>query len=466
MDMQPLDLIGGFYTDASRPWSVQDTVNYLPEAAEASGTRTQTKLTSVPGMRLFGTLGTQSHRGAINVEGALFMVAGNTLYEVHPDGSSMARGTIPGVGRVSMAYNQVTNGNQLLIVTGQSSGYVWDTAKSAFSVISDDAYPGGKAAAFLDSYLLQVEPFGRFWFFSDLADALSYTSIDRDESEGSPDKIVTLIVHGLEVVVFNTTTIEYFWDGGTATGTFVNKRILIERGCASGQSVVKMGDTVIFLGDDGVVYRLDGYKITPISTGAIQQAIKHNNWSQSFAFKWEDDKHKVYYLTMPDGHTWGYDFVSNMWHRRESYGLHRWRLSTLVRWNNMWIGGDYQDGRMWVLDWDTMMEGDQPLVSERTSGVVHNNQALITANRIELLMGMGSGATTAERKLEFCYSKDGGNNWSSWREYSMGEIGQYANRIRINRLGAGRNWVFRMRVSSPVKRDLYGAVAYLESTGG
>ena len=47
----PVDLIGGFYTDDSLPWSVQDTVNYLPVRAEVQGTRTPTKLVDAPGLK-------------------------------------------------------------------------------------------------------------------------------------------------------------------------------------------------------------------------------------------------------------------------------------------------------------------------------------------------------------------------------------------------------------------------------
>ena len=72
----------------------------------------------------------------------------------------------------------------------------------------------------------------------------------------------------------------------------------------------------------------------------------------------------------------------------------------------------------------------------------------------------------SNRKVEICYSKDGGHNWSNWRVYSLGELGEYQHRVRANRFGSGRNWVFRIRVASPVKRDLYGAVAYIEPTGG
>ncbi|WP_369916537.1 hypothetical protein AB8810_11130 [Xanthomonas sp. NCPPB 3005] len=71
----------------------------------------------------------------------------------------------------------------------------------------------------------------------------------------------------------------------------------------------------------------------------------------------------------------------------------------------------------------------------------------------------------SDRKVEICYSKDGGNNWSNWREYTLGEMGEFSRRIRIKRLGSGRNWVFKIRVSSPVKRDLYGAVASIEAMG-
>ena len=47
----PVDLVGGFYTDDTLPWACQDTVNYLPVQAEASGTRTMTKLVDAPGLR-------------------------------------------------------------------------------------------------------------------------------------------------------------------------------------------------------------------------------------------------------------------------------------------------------------------------------------------------------------------------------------------------------------------------------
>jgi hypothetical protein len=72
----------------------------------------------------------------------------------------------------------------------------------------------------------------------------------------------------------------------------------------------------------------------------------------------------------------------------------------------------------------------------------------------------------ADRKVQLSYSDDGARNWSNWRERSLGETGEYAKRVRFNRLGSFRNRVYRVRVSSPVKRDLLGAVVYLIGSSG
>lgn len=70
--------------------------------------------------------------------------------------------------------------------------------------------------------------------------------------------------------------------------------------------------------------------------------------------------------------------------------------------------------------------------------------------------------------VEMCYSKDGGYNWSKWKRMSIGKVGEYQDRIRVRfkRLGSGITWTFKIRVSSPRKRDLLGAVVMLEPMNG
>lgn len=74
--------------------------------------------------------------------------------------------------------------------------------------------------------------------------------------------------------------------------------------------------------------------------------------------------------------------------------------------------------------------------------------------------------TDTDHWVEICYSVDGGRTWSNWKRKSIGEVGQYEKRVRFTRLGRSRQRVFRIRVSSPRKHDLLGAVLTAEPTDG
>lgn len=59
-----------------------------------------------------------------------------------------------------------------------------------------------------------------------------------------------------------------------------------------------------------------------------------------------------------------------------------------------------------------------------------------------------------DRTVQIRYSKDGGHNWSHWRDRSLGEIGEFQKRVQLLRLGQGREWVFHIKVTDPVSADL------------
>lgn len=399
-------------------------------------------------------------RGLRNVEGALFAVCGNTLIEVRDGSPSVERGTIPGVGRVSMSHNQITSGNELLIVN-DTSGYVWNTVTQTLTRISDEGYPGAIVCDYVDSYLVQIEPFRRFWFHSDLADALSYNTLDRYEAEASPDRLVTLVVNFREVWVFSERTTEVFVNTGEATGTFQRASgSVIERGCAGRWAVAKLDNGLFWLGDDGIIYRANGYTPQRISTHAIEAAIKDYDWSQCYAITWVDEGHSVVYFGFPNGMTFGYDVATGLWHRRKSHDLNGWRVGHLVRWNNKWIAGDIYGGGLFELSWDNYTEDGDPLVCERTSGTFSEAQSEITFSELELIVDCGSAD---DHKIEMQYSDDFGRNWTNWKERSLGNLGDYSQRVRFLRLGASRNRIWRLRVSSEGKRDLIAAVLSAQS---
>src|SRR5688572_8663622 len=154
-----------------------------------------------PGLSPFARIAVDPVRGVYNAEGRLFTVMGDTLYRVDPTEASVI-GTIPGVSRTRFAHNQITGGNELLVVNG-SAGFIYNTVTEAFAPITDDGYPGAMDALFMDGYFVQIEPARRYAFNSDLADGLSYNTLDRFTSEVSPDLLVALARTQNDLILFS-----------------------------------------------------------------------------------------------------------------------------------------------------------------------------------------------------------------------------------------------------------------------
>lgn len=376
----------GSYSDETRPFSQQDVVNYLPTLAERNGTRSPVVHKTAPGLKTFARIGSGPHRGAHNCEGRRFIVSGRKLYQVDKNGVATDRGTIPGTGRVTMAHNQIANGNQLLLGT-VDNGYLWDTTTSALTPIGVSL----QSVDFLNQRFLGVDQQRRFWRHSALADGASWSDLDVYSSESSPDRIVGLKVLDGQVFVFNERTIEVFVDQPTETQVYQRTQV-IQRGCISGDTIVRIAGTLFFVGDDYIPYRLDGYAPVPIGTKPITSDLSGTEPRKLFGMGWEDRGYLVYYITAQDGHTWGYDVTNGRWHRRESYGLDRWRINTLTKFEQDWYAGDYSSGLMYKLEWGYVYEGCEIMPRKLRTGVLHNQGNRVRVNGLRVVADTGNDA--------------------------------------------------------------------------
>lgn len=379
----------GSYADPSKPWADQDVCNFLPTPAEAEGTRTRIKYPVVPGLQAFAGVGTGPHRGARDVEGQLFVVSGTTLYRVSAIGEPTSLGTIPGVGLVSMAHNQIANGNQLLIGTDDNS-YIWNTVTS---VLTPTGVPL-QSVDFLNQRFLGIDPQRRFWRYSGLADGLSWNTLDNESAESSPDRIVGGIVSQGEWLVFGERTIEVWQNEPNATGTTAFQRsVVIERGCANADTLRRADNSVFFVDNNGIPCRLQGYTPAPVAPKAIIDDITQSDRNGLFAWVWEDRGYVVYYVTARDGKTWGFDVTTQKWHRRQSYGLTRWRVNTLCKWNNGWYAGDYSSNKLYRLAWGYAYEGCELMPRSMRTGVLHSTGNRVRVHGFKLLADTGNLAS-------------------------------------------------------------------------
>lgn len=68
----------------------------------------------------------------------------------------------------------------------------------------------------------------------------------------------------------------------------------------------------------------------------------------------------------------------------------------------------------------------------------------------------------SDRKVQLEISRDGGHTWPIKREMTLGELGAYKHRILFRRLGVSRRVTAKFIVTSPVKMNLFGAIADIE----
>lgn len=403
---RPINTVNGTYKDPNLAYSAQDALNVIPMMAEKGGTRTVSKYVDAPGLKPFCRIGSNgggevgfepagAGRGLRVVDNKLFVVAGRNLWQITSAGVSVNYGTIPGVGRVSMAHNQRGLGNELAIDNGQSR-YVFNTQTQVLQKVTDESFPGSTKAFFIDGYLGYIEPQGRGWGHSDLSNGLNYISFDQYEAEGQPDRIVTGHVSNREVLIAGQDTIEAYVNSPSGSGEapFVRAtNTVIESGCSARDSFCTVGQFTVYLDQNRTVQVLNGYTPVPISTSVIDSALQSCTKQQianAYAFAVEAEGFQIYYLTVPGKFTFGYDFKNKEWHRRSSTGLDWWAVTDVAQWNGRWYALDSRRGDILELRWrDYPFDVQEVLVREWNTGNVSADQNPVFIHELELLFGCG-----------------------------------------------------------------------------
>lgn len=457
----PIPVVGDAYADTVSNFAAQETINWVPEKAERDGTRTKTLLKTPDGLSVFGTAGTGAIRGMLTMADVLYVVGDTNLYRVDSDGSATALGGIEGSELVSMS----ENGYQLIVVNGPK-GWTFNKDTAVFAQITDPAFPGADTVTFLDQYIIANSPGTDEFFISALGDATSYDALDFAAAETTPDPIQAVLADHREIWIFGRKSIEVWTDTGAADFPFERvSGATIQRGAATKFSMAKTDNTIFWLGEDGVVYRANGYQPKRVSTRPIEQQIAQENISEAFAFGYEKGGHSFFVLTFINGKTWIYDASSGAWHRRKTFEIERWRANCHVFAYGKHLVGDRQSGIIWELRDDVYTEGDDPIVSERKTQYLSDNNLYHRMAELELVFNTGQGLTTGQGSdpiVDVRYSDDGGRNYTNFRQGSLGKIGEYARRVRLHGLGRGRQRMFHFRISDPVRRDFLGAEALIE----
>jgi hypothetical protein len=432
-------------------------VNVFPE--KSTGGKYPFTLKHCPGLAFFCDLPTFPVLALHQNVNRAFAVTSTKLYQV------LENGTYKELGDVNLSGKVVTadNGYQLVMVDG-FKGYVYDSQTDLVTELSGDGWYPARTVTYQDGYFIFERKDTSQFFVSDLLSVI-FDPLKFASAEGRPDRLVAVISDHRELFLFGTETTEVWYNSGGFDFPFErNQGAFIEKGCAAPYSVTKENNTVYFVGDDLMVYKLSGYTPVRISTNAIEADLSRVDLTDAFAYTYYEEGHLFYILTVPNlAKTLAYDISSGSWHIRKDYNFGRHRSSSLIFFDNKNLVGDFQSGRIYQLTNKYYSDDGEPLIKEFTLPTINNGREFLSIYSFELDMGSGVGLSNgqgSDPKAILSFSKDNGKTFSNDKFANIGKIGNYLNRVKWNRLGSARQFTLNVKISDPIPIDI--GAAYIE----
>jgi hypothetical protein len=448
----PFPFLGGANRTRSAAADAQTTVNLYPEIdPEARG---KGVLYGIPGLTQFADTGTAVCRGSHVMAGVAYFVNGTVLYQVLSNGTAGALGFIGGTGPVSMA----DNGTKMLIVNG-SQGYVYSTG-TGLSTITSAGFPASYTCAYLAGYFIVAAVGTGEMAPSEPDDPFTWNPLNRFTAESQPDGIQAIARFNGELHALGDVTREVFYINNNPTGAPLspNNGAQIDRGCIAKYSAATDMTAVYWLGDDLVVYAASQYTPAPISNNAVNYDISITaNPENAIGFTFQDQGHYFYALTFPTGKTWVYDITTQLWHRRQSFGIDRWRAVWPCKAYGKWLFGDCQSDLIGEQDYDAFTEYGDFLRWERTCAPLTQGNNGIFLDRFEVVMESGTGDPDVNPVVNLEYSTDGGRTFCDPIEANYGAAGEYRWRTFWCGLGYGENFTMRIWSADAYRRNIVDA---------
>jgi Phage stabilisation protein len=430
-----------------------------------------------PGQTLFVNLGSSPARGMYPFGGYLLAVAGNTLYKITNLGVVTSIGTLQtAAGFVGMA----DNGKGVLIVDG-SKGYFYD-GTTFTSPIGDSFWSGATTVTFNDTYFLVDTQYtingqyakspgyylpGTPWVGTDIGNASS-----------NPDSLIAIDSdHGF-VILWGSATVEFHQDTGVAGFPYAPIVSATQQvGLAAKWSRAKFNNTIAFLGTNlqggYSVYQLNGFTPQVISTRDVDAYFDDfPTVTDAVAMSYQWDGHPFYVLTFPSANrTFLYDGSTNIWSEQQTgTGLiGRYNSNQSVIFNGQVYVSDATTGNIYQLSDESFTDSGTPIMRLIQTRLIEDQGNVLSIDEIfsdlETGVGLQSGQGS-NPQIMVSVSKDGGRTFGNERLMNVGAVGQYVGpRATLRRFGSSRGFVFRFRMTDPVKFAMVYGAAVIRGLG-
>ncbi len=458
-----LPICGQTYQHPSRDVNSQRCVNMYPTLSGDSG-RSDPVLLPTPGLKeLVDCSGLETRAIIPFGNDALYVVVDEKLYKltVNTDNKTATASQVGSLQSTTGPVYWARNPTQIMLVDNVSKGYIHTVSTDTFSELTDVDFTGGEQVVFFDSYFIYNTPDNSAVYSTAINDGTDVSALDITTAEAQPDKTVGLAVDKRELWIFGKESVEVWYNASNPIGFPLSRRegAFLDIGCGAKGSIQKVDNTLIWLDNRNFVVQANGYQPVIISTEAVTNTIhEYDVIEDAISYQYSDKGHIFYVLTFPtEGATWVFDASTNSWHQRAHYDandvLTRHLSNCHGKYKGLEIIGAYNSGKIYIMSHDYRDDDGDSIHRIRTTQ--HHNIEFnqIGVDALEIHMETGKGKVTgqgSDPQIMLRYSNDGGHTWSNelWR--TIGALGNYDTRIRWNRLGSSREWLFEFRITDPI----------------
>lgn len=452
----PIPLFGIGNVGKSVNVDAQVRTNLYVEVQQDSA-KSRLALFPTPGLVTFVNFGAYPSRGIYKKGDFLYVVNRNVLWRVSNDGSMTNVGTLlTTAGRVDIT----DNGTQIIIVDG-TNGYIYNTNTLVFAQITSPNWPGAGTVTFLNGYFIVTKPDTGQFYISALYDGLTWAALDFATAESNPDILVRVLADNGQLVLFGPETTEFWGDSGALDFPFARVGAsAIEWGLAARWTLCKFMDSLIFLRRNRLgavqVCTLSGYNATPVSTPEMDYVFsKYAATSDATGFAYMVSGHPFFQINFPTpGESWLYDGLTRAWSKVQyspTASRHRGEIQQNYLDKNYVT--DYENGKLYQLVDGVFTDDGQAIARE----IISRHQTVGDWTVFdEVWFEMEAGAADligqgSNPKMMLQISKDGGHTWGNEIWVPMGKQGEYRRRAVYRNLGRARDWLFKARVTDPIK---------------
>ncbi len=383
-------------------------------------------------------------------KGLHYCIIGPTLYSF--DGTNLL--TLGSLGTSSGRCTIIFNDLDEIMISDGTSAYYWDGATLTLVTLPGGLQPG--TLAYLGGFGV-TNNVGTGQFFSTASNDFSaFGALDFATAEADPGPLYRVLADHNELWLAGEHTIEIWQMSGN--GDFPFQPVMsakIERGTAAKFSFASEDNTVVWLGDDKIVYRGDGYRPFRISTQPIEEAIRGVSAAavtNANAFLFAMGGHKFYVLTFPDELTIMFNLSTGLWSRAKSPGSESWNVVGSAGKNTDHV---LTPTGICELTPDLNEDEGESVIRTARSAPGYADGALITLHELFVDCEVGRADLGEDAEIMLRVARDG-ETFGNIRVRDIGATGEYSKRAVWRGLGQGRRPVFEISASGNYRLAIMG----------